>query len=81
MAEKTLFSPFLDEVVLKDVQTPNHLTEHQNSVPARFQFGEQLINEHQFAGCLDHCLQGHVWHDCPATMGVPELLNDLLFRS
>lgn len=75
------FSPFLDEVVLQDVQTADHLTEHQDSVTASFEFGKQLVNEHQLSGSLNHGLEGHVWHICPTTMGVPELLNDFFFRS
>lgn len=77
----SLFLPFLDEVVLQDVQTADHLTEYQDSVSTGLQFWQQLVNEHQLAGSLDHGLEGHVWHIRPASVGVPELLEDLLFRS
>ena len=77
----SLFLPFLDEVVLQDVQTANHLTEHQDSVSTCLQFGQQLVNEHKLACSLDHGLESHVWQIGPASVGVPELFNDLFFRS
>lgn len=58
-------SPFLDQVVLQDVQTADHLTEHQDSVAPGLQFGQQLVDQHQLAGGLDHGLEGHVRHVRP----------------
>lgn len=68
--------PFLNEVVFQDVQASHHLTEHQHSVSAGLQFGQQLVDEHQLASCLDHGLERHVRYVWP--MRVTELLCDLL---
>lgn len=47
----------MDEVVLQDVQTADHLGEDQDFVSPCQQFGQQLVNQHQFPCSLDHGLQ------------------------
>lgn len=73
--------PSLDEVVLQNIQTANHLTKDQDSVSPGFQFGQQLVNEHQFTSCLDHGLKTHFRHVRPASVRVSKLLDDLLLCS
>lgn len=53
--------PSLDEVVLQDVQTAHHLGKDEHTVPPSLQFGEQLVDQHQFPCSLDHGLEVELW--------------------
>ena len=68
--------PSLDEVVLQDVQAADHLGEDEHLVPPGLHLGQELVYEDQFAGRLDHGLQGEV-HGCGA-VDLAEVLQDLL---
>lgn len=67
------------EIVLQNVQTTHHLTEHQDSVSTSLQLGEQFVYEHQLARGMDHGLECHVRYFC--AMCLPKLFCDLLFCS
>lgn len=75
----SLCSPSLDEVVLQDVQAADHLGEDQHLVSSSQQLGQQLVDQHQFPGCLDHGLQLEV--RCLWTVALLEALQDLLLSA
>lgn len=72
-------SPSLYEVVLHDVQAAHHLGEDEHLVSPGQQFGQQLVDQHQLPGRLDHGLQLEVQR--VRAVVPPEAIQNLLLRS
>lgn len=57
-------SPSLNEIVFQDVQAAHHLGEDKHPVATSLQLWQQLVNQHQLASSLDHCLELKIWRLC-----------------
>lgn len=77
--ERQAAVPSLDEVVLQDIQTADHLGEDEDLVSTGLHLGQQLVYEDQFTSRLHHGLQVEIKGN--RAVHLSEVLQDLLLST